>query len=239
MDLFCPISASSEVLSLPQNVSVTFIGQEKDIPSLKALMGVPYVGMDAEWRPQMTTFGVNRPAIFQLSSQTHAFLIDMIGLANSAELDKTLTEIFMQANTICVGFSFHSDLSVFSKSLPSMQFFRNFTNYLDLQSYYQTISDQKQLGLAKVADQVLKKAICKGEQMSNWEKRPLRNSQRHYAALDAFCLIPILLEAAKNFAAKDGVSVEDHLRKHVKSFDINAKPEKPVKTKGKGQSKAD
>ena len=37
--------------------------------------------------------------------------------------------------------------------------------------------------------------------MSNWERRPLRLSQQHYGALDAFVLIDItkaLIEKAKN-----------------------------------------
>ena len=36
------------------------------------------------------------------------------------------------------------------------------------------------------------KNLCKVEQMSNWERRPLRKSQMHYAMLDAFVLIDIV-----------------------------------------------
>lgn len=40
--------------------------------------------------------------------------------------------------------------------------------------------------------------LDKSDQFSNWEKRPLRESQLLYAALDAFCLIEIfdVLKAA-------------------------------------------
>ena len=38
----------------------------------------------------------------------------------------------------------------------------------------------------------MKKEICKQQTLSNWSRRPLRENQLHYAAMDAFCLINIL-----------------------------------------------
>ncbi len=50
-------------------------------------------------------------------------------------------------------------------------------NFIDAQTYYsKVLIAGQQTGLAKVAAEVLKFEICKGEQMSNWEKRPLRLS---------------------------------------------------------------
>ena len=58
---------------------------------------------------------------------------------------------------------------------------------------------------------VLGKPLCKGQQMSNWELRPLREQQMHYAALDAVCLPPItkkmvILAAREDHA--DDVTIE-------------------------------
>jgi ribonuclease D len=61
--------------------------------------------------------------------------------------------------------------------------------------YKKLFPDYKESGgfsLANVVQRLTGKKLCKVEQMSNWEKRPLRESQKHYAALDSWILIEVV-----------------------------------------------
>ena len=50
-------------------------------------------------------------------------------------------------------------------------------NFVDAQIVYGRIMEQRsQIGLSTVAKEILGVKVCKGEQMSNWEARPLRLS---------------------------------------------------------------
>lgn len=130
-DKFGPCT-QGDFYTLPKEVTVKFIGSEQDVPSLQQLLGKSYIGIDSEWRPQMTKFDFMRPALLQLSDQTNAYLIDLVALANSHNLDNILCEIFNHKESICIGFSFSSDLQVFQKHLPRMNFFKSFANFIDL-----------------------------------------------------------------------------------------------------------
>ena len=106
-----------------------------------------------------------------------SYLIDLVALAESKVLDQVLTDIFSNENSLCIGFSFKNDLHVFARHLPNMNFFKVFAKFIDAQNYYSKICDVGQVGLAKVAKETIGFELCKGEQMSNWERRPLRLSQ--------------------------------------------------------------
>jgi len=51
-------------------------------------------------------------------------------------LDSVLCQIFSHPETTIVGFAFHSDISMLSKFLKHMKFYKKITALLDLQGYY-------------------------------------------------------------------------------------------------------
>jgi len=113
-------------------INLHFIDSEDKVALLDRLIGVPMIGMDSEWRPTVKPFAEQRLAIFQLSSETDAYIIDLISLANNPILDAKLTEIFTDDRSLCIGFAFGSDTSMFKSSLPEMNFFKKFARFLDV-----------------------------------------------------------------------------------------------------------
>ena len=91
-----------------------------------------------------------------------------------------------------VGFGFSADLSQFKKFCPQLHFIENIPRFVDAQTYYKLVypgfKDDGGFSLARVCEKVMEKKLCKKEQMSNWENRPLRYSQEHYGAMDAWDL---------------------------------------------------
>ena len=230
-DYFGPIKTNNTV-QLPKTVNINFIGGQKDLDVLAKLIGAPMIGMDSEWRPVISPFDPMRPALLQLSSETDAYLIDLVALAGNKELDSILTQVFTHSDTLCIGFSFHSDLDMFEQFFPSMSFYKKFTNFIDVQSYYMKIHElDNQIGLAKVATDLMGKEICKGEQMSNWELRPLRKTQLHYGALDAYVLIELLKLTAKAAEKKGDIALA--IKPNIEELTLEGYKQK------KAQQKAD
>ncbi|XP_063792299.1 exonuclease mut-7 homolog isoform X2 [Pseudophryne corroboree] len=68
---------------------------------------------------------------------------------------------------------------------------------------------QQEKGLSLLVKDVLGKPLDKTEQLSNWDKRPLREHQIVYAAADAYCLLEVF-ETLRGFPEKFGLKSNFH-----------------------------
>ena len=237
-DVFGPVSQpTEEFYKLPTETNVTFIGTEEEIKLAEPLLDSKWIGVDWEWRPSLTKYSITTIALLQIGDKENIYLIDMKALCNSQVLDELLTKVFTNENTDIIGMSFHNDLSGLAAAVPNLNFFKNITNLYDIQPIFSSLyNKQASLGLTKIWDAVLGSKICKFEQMANWELRPLRKSQMHYGALDAYILVEIF-EKMKAYAEENKIDITDYKNLSGKSCS-NASEAGSVGSSNKGDSKS-
>jgi ribonuclease D len=112
--------------------------------------------------------------------------------------------MFLSNKILKVGQSFPDDLRKMQESYRKMKCFSCIKHYLDISEFAQKVHQTTSTNLALVVAKELSKIniiltyidvlLCKEEQISNWENRPLTRSQTHYAIADAFILV-LLFEA--------------------------------------------
>lgn len=161
------------------------------------------VGIDCEWKP---SFGSqkNELALMQIATRDEVFILDVIQLgsgAGAAQLWENLGRYcFNNCDILKLGFGLTSDMSMIGQSLPHTNINQKI-GFLDLLNIWRQMEKQNiklpfevQSGgpsLSTLVQQCFGAPLNKADQFSNWEKRPLRDSQLVYAALDAYCLIEI------------------------------------------------
>jgi hypothetical protein len=167
------------------------------------LQDVDIVGIDCEWKPN---FGSqkNELALMQIATRKNVFILDIITVGTKVphlwqELGKFL---FNNCDILKLGFGFTSDITMIKQSLPELNFTPKQLGFLDLLSLWKILEKYPKVvlpyevrssgpSLGTLVNHCLGRPLDKSDQFSNWEKRPLRDSQLFYAALDAYCLIQV------------------------------------------------
>ncbi|RWS16936.1 exonuclease mut-7-like protein [Dinothrombium tinctorium] len=197
-DIEQPISEEFLTLRLDLKDDVRFIDTPDGLQEIIDIVtAYDVIGIDCEWKPSFGVFSSN---------------VQMVELMQIATWDNKITKI---------GFGIKSDWVNIKATLPKRAFCEP-KNVLDLQNFFDWISNKHPnliptedlfvpkdvKGLSKLTFILLKKYVNKDEQFSDWGRRPLRENQIKYAALDAFCLL-MIYERLYEKCQSEGVDLQD------------------------------
>ena len=154
------------------------------------------IGVDSEWKQQFYARNKEFCSIIQMANyeEKNVMILDLLKLVKEKEFIELFDKYF-NGKTF-VGYSFDaSDLNHFS---TGMQNSFKLSSIIDLVDLYQYKFLSKAKGLKNLCKEILGINLCKYEQCSFWENRPLRQSQLHYAAVDALVCVSLFKKLMHN-----------------------------------------
>ncbi|KAM9338414.1 exonuclease mut-7 homolog [Symphorus nematophorus] len=180
------------------------------------------VGVDMEWQPTFGCISTQQVALIQLAVFDQVYLLDICanGFCQHPDTINFIRSLFSGRNVLKLGYGMSGDLKCLLATWH--QFLEEplkMEAMLDLLNIHQEIQrgrikrtqngpkevmvgeDSAERGLSLLVQQVLGRPLDKTEQMSNWEKRPLRISQIRYAVADAYCLLDVYSALSSNPAS--------------------------------------
>ncbi|CAG0891704.1 unnamed protein product [Darwinula stevensoni] len=193
------------------------------------------VGLDAEWKV-VFDYAPPRVALLQVAITDQVFLLDMIALCDAfqkQDLGFLLMNLMQNESIIKLGYGFDADMKVLSKQFQACKSITDeVKNLIDFDYFHHSVLPNHlylccnhhngmpiKSSLNGLVEMILGQPLDKREQFSNWERRPLNQSQLVYAALDAYCLLELfwsLEEQAPNFGA-DVLELLKPLKQGVKA----------------------
>ena len=192
-DYFGPVDKNCLKID-PNKTEVIFINNSNQLEKIlkKYFINSKYIGIDSEWRQSFNVKDEVYVSIIQLSNydENCCIILDMLKLGK----DKMFYQIFRKyfSGKIFVGFSFNkNDMEVFPPELKEFFEDKNNCTIYDLYNIYEQKYLRKCHSLKIVTEEMLGKSLCKYEQCSDWNLRPLSKLKLHYAALDALVCILI------------------------------------------------
>ncbi|NWJ08065.1 MUT7 Exonuclease, partial [Crypturellus undulatus] len=185
----------------------------------KVLKPGQVVGIDMEWRPSFGVVGKPRVSLLQIAVGEEVFLLDLPQLLEKTEredekekLSQFIQKLYSDPGITKLGYGMSGDLNSLAATCSALKDVdKQAQGVVDLltvdkqvdvlapePSYEDGAFRQPEKGLSLLVQHVLGKPLDKTEQLSNWEKRPLREEQILYAASDAYCLLEVYGKLCKD-----------------------------------------
>ena len=142
------------------------------------------VGVDTETRPSFRRGLTYQVALLQISTLDICFLfrLNMIGLPSE------LAQFLESPEILKIGLSLKDDISLLKRRAQFIP-----RGFIDLQDFVKTMGIED-MSLQKLYANVFGEKISKAAQLTNWENTVLTESQKKYAATDAYTTLRIYLE---------------------------------------------
>ena len=155
--------------------------EEKAQKAIETLSKESVVGFDTETRPSFTRGVAHKIALLQLSTEHYGYLFRL----NKIGIPDCVADFLSNPDIKKVGISIKDDFH----SLASR---RKFTpaGFVELQELCGEMGIEEK-GLQKLYCLLFNERISKNQQLSNWEIDSLTESQRQYAAIDAWACLRI------------------------------------------------
>lgn len=145
------------------------------------LMRRGIVGIDTETRPTFKRGGMRPVALLQVSDEKICFLFRLTMTGMTPEIVKLLED----PSIIKVGLSLRDDLHALRRRHATLQA----GSWVDIQDIVKSMGIDD-MSLQKIFANIFQKRISKTAQLSNWEADVYTDSQKVYAATDAYaCLL--------------------------------------------------
>ncbi len=167
---------------------IVVVQSEREIAqALPVIRSAGIVGIDTETRPTFRKGETNRVALLQISTETICFLfrLSMTGLTPA------LVELLADPGLKKVGLSLKDDLMVLRRRCEFLP-----AGFIDLQPLVKEMGIEDQ-SLQKLYANFFGMRISKSAQRSNWEVDVYSESQRLYAATDAYTCLQLYKEISR------------------------------------------
>ena len=176
------------------------------------LLAQPVLGLDTETRPSFTKGKHYKCSLLQVANQSICFLfrLNYIGMCPAiARLlgDKTVTKVGLAWNNDLLGLR---ELGEFEGG-----------SFVDLQDLVREIGIEDQ-SLVKIYANLFGERISKADRLSNWERDILKDTQKIYAAIDAWACVRIYEEVLRLKATGDyELVVKEEIKQEHNETDIS------------------